>query len=544
MLNAQASADLERTHRLTPDMPALAARIGALPERIATPAFELLAIDASGASLPYEAGRHTRASEVLNALSTVDTDALLHVLFRQDIALLTDAAHSALDARYGRENLPFHFAPGSNPARSRFWNKISMWRQGLEAFDDPLTWLAVHAAYLNIGYTWFGTLLARVISSKNPACKTAGDQIFSDLLAIAQGKHPVGAMGEHVIAALLAADRPEGWEAIEKLLLAAQAQEGLRASILSCAHVTHPDAFLRLLKIVRDNNLTRFASVAEWLSLKAWWIKAKATPAEAKTACDVLIQLIENRDDALRLARDTTATPQFMALYRALWATAHRDIREAGACAKRWLKHADPKLRFVALFFLNHVDFSEGTRDVFLEAMRDDDLPTAVLGFYGAIWETPTHQFAHDNFDVTRALYDRLRAAGTPTAPFASQKPRMASAALFMADALAMMIDEPDHNIDARVMLPYWDEGSALLRVNIVKALGRRTPLPVEARTYALKLVASNTQGERAGGFEILERLFLPFADDDPRTAEIISKVLLLARDNEIKDPSILRQVV
>src|SRR5262249_46233328 len=35
-------------------------------------------------------------------------------------------------------------------------------------------------------------------------------------------------------------------------------------------------------------------------------------------------------------------------------------------------------------------------------------------------------------------------------------------------------------------------------------------------------------------------RLFLPFADDDPKTAEILSKVLLLSRDDEIQDPSIL----
>lgn len=38
-------------------------------------------------------------------------------------------------------------------------------------------------------------------------------------------------------------------------------------------------------------------------------------------------------------------------------------------------------------------------------------------------------------------------------------------------------------------------------------------------------------------------RIFLPFADDDPRTAEIISKVLLLARDEKIQDPSILEQI-
>jgi hypothetical protein len=38
-------------------------------------------------------------------------------------------------------------------------------------------------------------------------------------------------------------------------------------------------------------------------------------------------------------------------------------------------------------------------------------------------------------------------------------------------------------------------------------------------------------------------RLFLPFADDDPKTAEIVSMVLLLARDHEIKDPVILGQL-
>jgi len=38
-------------------------------------------------------------------------------------------------------------------------------------------------------------------------------------------------------------------------------------------------------------------------------------------------------------------------------------------------------------------------------------------------------------------------------------------------------------------------------------------------------------------------RLFLPFADDDPRTAEVMSKVLLLARDGEIRDPNILEWI-
>ena len=38
-------------------------------------------------------------------------------------------------------------------------------------------------------------------------------------------------------------------------------------------------------------------------------------------------------------------------------------------------------------------------------------------------------------------------------------------------------------------------------------------------------------------------RIFLPFADDDPKTAEIMSKIILLAEDGKIKDPSILSQI-
>ena len=39
-------------------------------------------------------------------------------------------------------------------------------------------------------------------------------------------------------------------------------------------------------------------------------------------------------------------------------------------------------------------------------------------------------------------------------------------------------------------------------------------------------------------------RIFLPFVDNDPKTAEIVSKVVLLARDDQIKDPTILEQIL
>ncbi|MBE6665515.1 MAG: DUF4132 domain-containing protein [Ruminococcaceae bacterium] len=38
-------------------------------------------------------------------------------------------------------------------------------------------------------------------------------------------------------------------------------------------------------------------------------------------------------------------------------------------------------------------------------------------------------------------------------------------------------------------------------------------------------------------------KIFLPFTDDDPKTAEIISKILLFAQDEKIKDPTILARI-
>lgn len=38
-------------------------------------------------------------------------------------------------------------------------------------------------------------------------------------------------------------------------------------------------------------------------------------------------------------------------------------------------------------------------------------------------------------------------------------------------------------------------------------------------------------------------RIFLPFIDSDPKSAEIISKIVLLAEDGKIKDPSVLEQI-
>lgn len=70
-------------------------------------------------------------------------------------------------------------------------------------------------------------------------------------------------------------------------------------------------------------------------------------------------------------------------------------------------------------------------------------------------------------------------------------------------------------------------------RANYSVHLGSATTKVLPGRVLIIVAVHSQYRG----------RLFLPFADDDPKTAEVLAKTLLLARDTEIKDPRILDQI-
>ncbi|MBX9789121.1 MAG: hypothetical protein K2Y37_09420 [Pirellulales bacterium] len=93
-------------------------------------------------------------------------------------------------------------------------------------------------------------------------------------------------------------------------------------------------------------------------------------------------------------------------------------------------------------------------------------------------------------------------------------------------------------------------ETAALLKLKNVRVKASHVLIDGELAQYSVHL-GSGTVHRLPGGFLCIVpvhaqqrgRLFLPFADNDPRTAEVISKVLLLARDREIQDPVILEQL-
>ncbi len=89
-----------------------------------------------------------------------------------------------------------------------------------------------------------------------------------------------------------------------------------------------------------------------------------------------------------------------------------------------------------------------------------------------------------------------------------------------------------------------------LLHVTNVTVKNRHATIKGTLGDYTVHLGSAVAHKMGSGAVNILAvpgqhrgRIFLPFADEDPRTAEIMSKILLLAEDGKIKDPAILAQI-
>lgn len=89
-----------------------------------------------------------------------------------------------------------------------------------------------------------------------------------------------------------------------------------------------------------------------------------------------------------------------------------------------------------------------------------------------------------------------------------------------------------------------------LLGLKNVKIKGNFAHINGVYGEYTVHLGSGTVQKMGRGSIHILAvsdarrgRLFLPFMDQDPKTAEIISKIVLLSEDGKIKDPTILEQI-
>lgn len=91
--------------------------------------------------------------------------------------------------------------------------------------------------------------------------------------------------------------------------------------------------------------------------------------------------------------------------------------------------------------------------------------------------------------------------------------------------------------------LPLFKINNVKIEKNFAFINGTRSNYQIHLGSGLVRKEAGSVIYVIAVGSQQRGKIFLPFVDEDPKTAEIITKIVMFSRDNEIKDPQILQQI-
>ncbi len=348
-------------------------QFGQLPDLLRMVSYGILGYDADGKPFAHAEFYllQEQFHQQLDQLTPADRLQIFCILFPK-FAETVEAAWQLL------QQLPYQSGYSRRSFRAPHHPEFSaekryQWLQQLisvvEGYDQDLAWFAAWTPYLNYyASDVLGILFAAAIDQN----QELGQTLFEILTASASGNHEIGAMGRHVTRALLVANYPEGWEFIERLLLAAQRQEGLRQTILETIDEAHPIAFQRMLRLILEQKLTRFSATIRAVDV---WFGFGLESLDEKTArqwIGQVLELLENPEaQAAALASED---PQLV--YLALWTVGFGDAVAAIDRAVPLLDHPEATHRFVAVHFLSQLQITPA-RFMLLSALGDRDLSVA-----------------------------------------------------------------------------------------------------------------------------------------------------------------------
>jgi hypothetical protein len=392
----------------------------------------------------------------------------------------------------------------------------------LQEFPHDIQWLSAWAPHISYSPQHPGVLLAAAIDRWG----SEGEAVFQTLLSSACGKHAVGVMGRHTTSALLRANRPEGWEFIEKMLLAAQRQEGLRQEILEGVAFAHPEAYCRMIRLILDHDLLRFSSVIRAVDV---WFGFHLESADARAARSVLervLQFLDARardqgqgghpllDGLLNRFLPRTTGPQRGALedgdgesaYLALWARAFDEARTAIPAAAKLLRDPQVERRFAGAFLLSRLGLEEA-RVALVPALDDEDLRVAIvgwdgiasnLGYYDGHPRASPAVASTDCFQRLVRLVDRLPREPRMLEPILWPWLRLeADRGRVAASLLAVIGERP-----AARLIPYLASFDVYTRASSATHLGVGAESDPQAREALLRLVGDASEHVREKAFE------------------------------------------
>lgn len=235
----------------------------------------------------------------------------------------------------------------------------------------------------------------------------------------------------------------------------------------------------------------------------------------------------------------------FKQVFRELYLP-NKDELESGSASRRYAGHQIQPKRAVALLKtrLWTVSYEEGLQKVY----HKENIIAQVYAL--ADWFSPSDIEAPTLETVSfmdRKTYKPLELSSIPGIIFSEI---MRDVDLVVSTAHVGGVDPEASLTTIELRKAIVTESLRLMKISNVRLEGNFARITGALGEYGVHLGSGTVQKQAAGSLYILPvhsqhrgKLFLPFIDEDPKTSEILSKIVMLAQDTKIKDPHILEQL-
>lgn len=159
-----------------------------------------------------------------------------------------------------------------------------------------------------------------------------------------------GDVNSEIIGGIFMSRNEEMFKLMERLLLAARLQEGLRQAVCERIDCGTIEAFLHMYKVILDNDLMRFSSVQRAIEVFTGLIEDEQKGGDRITKKQAPLIYKYLTDDKAR--EEALYSNDHMEVYLALWAVGNTDVEDACIKAMEVAINGSRESRLSALYFL------------------------------------------------------------------------------------------------------------------------------------------------------------------------------------------------
>lgn len=342
-------------------------------------------------------------------------------------------------------------------------------------------------------------------------------ELFQQIEDIIFNKDEVGKVTREIIKSLLNSEKEECWQLVEKLLLAAQRQEGLRQTILEALDETSVGALKYMIKVIIDNKLTRFSSVVRSIDVWAgldWEAEREST---VKNFLEKAHEYLENPDkipEAVKSANNTD-------VYMALWAQGVFDVEKTAPFLHELYEKGNSEKRSLALKFAIETNHDEFSMPLYFKALDDSDLLVLAWALRGINdVNLEKHQVNSDFPDLFEKLHQIVQRTDNKEKTYEGKIFSWTRISFNRNEALQAMIKligESDERL--QTVLSYFDGMSLTLREQLTRHIlqdyaayywdekKKNKPLTEFQRQYAMRILSDKGEFIVSSAFNALDKV-------------------------------------